>query len=182
MRTENFRIRLGHILFSNAYLLCDAWKLFDLLKTQCLHCKWGNNTIRLMEEIKRCHYLKDLKRGLRWRENTNKSSYKEFLLPAWHQRPYFISFPLLGLSTVLGTEHLLSIPFWMGLKWYRKDVRTQTFQDAQRSQATWIRKEERWTKRKLPVDGLFLLYLLCSGFFSHYLISVLLSAASRKRK
>lgn len=35
--------------------------------------------------------------------------------------------------------------------------------------------------RKLPADGLFLLYLLCSGF-SHYLIPVLLEATAGERK
>lgn len=38
-----------------------------------------------------------------------------------------------------------------------------------------------WMGRKLPADGLFLLYLLCSGF-SYYLTPVLLEATAGERK
>lgn len=97
--------------------------------------------------------------GLEQRENTNTSSYKEFSLP------HFIPSPLLGLGLlkVPSTEHLLSTRFWMSSSDIRK-IRVHNLFRMHGGVKQTRKGKEKWTGGKLPVDGLFLLYLLCSGF------------------
>ena len=120
--------------------------------------------MRLMVQMKRHHYSKGLRHSLGQREKINESSYEEFSLPAWPPRPQFIPFSLLGLLTVPSAERLLSTQIWAGLNWSVEKMRAHSLSRMLRgAPQTWMGKG-KWTERKLPADGLFLLYLLCSGF------------------